>query len=341
MGEIMKKYIIIVILTVIFIFLLLYFYDDSKDVLNKKYKDQDVYMEYPYFNNTVIDKYISDYLNNVIINRDDYKLFIDYDYYEKDDIVDLSLYIYKTNGILESNSMKKMQIDLNNNYIVSEKNIIDTSDIKDYDLYKQEFVDKDKKMVALTFDDGPSNNTSKILDILEGYGVKATFFLLGVNIEGNEKVVKRMDDLDMEIGNHLYSHKLVTKLEDKEIKEEISKVDKKVFEIVGKKPTLVRTSYGTFNKRLSNVINRPVIRWNIDTMDWRYHNSKRISNSITKKVHDGDIILMHDIYSATVNSLKITIPKLLDEGYQLVTVSELFYYKNIELENNKAYRYAR
>ena len=85
------------------------------------------------------------------------------------------------------------------------------------------------------------------------------------------------------------------------------------------------------------MIDRPIIIWDIDTLDWKYHNSKRISNNILKKVKDGDIVLMHDIYSATANSLEITIPKLLDEGYSLVTVSELFYYKDIELSQGKVY----
>ena len=85
----------------------------------------------------------------------------------------------------------------------------------------------------------------------------------------------------------------------------------------------------------------PIIIWNIDTLDWKYHNSKRIYNRVINKVKDGDIILMHDIYSATSNSLNIIIPKLQSEGYRFVTVSELFYYKNISLEKGKVYGMAK
>ena len=146
-----------------------------------------------------------------------------------------------------------------------------------------------------------------------------------------------MSDLGMEIGNHTYSHRLLTKLEDGEIKREIKSVDDLVFDITNKYPSLIRTSYGSINNRIKRIVDRPLIIWNIDTLDWKYHNSKRIAGRVLNKVGDGDIVLMHDIYRATCNSLEIIIPKLLDEGYQLVTVSELFYYKGLKLENKKVY----
>ena len=198
-------------------------------------------------------------------------------------------------------------------------------------------LDPDRPMVALTFDDGPNANTSRVLDILEKYNVKATFFVLGTNIEGYEDTILRMKELGMEIGNHMYSHKLMTRLTEEEITSEIKKVDDLVFNIINRYPTLIRPSYGTSNKRMLKIIDRPVIIWDIDTLDWKYHNSTRISNKILDKVSDGDIVLMHDIYSATANSLEITIPKLLDKGYQLVTVSELFYLKEKELKAGKIY----
>ena len=335
----MKKYIFIIGGTVIFVALLLYFYDVREEVLNKEYVDleNDIYIEYPYFNNQAIDSYISDYLNKVIDSSNNYKLFMDYDYDILDRIVNLYFYTYKERDNMVSKNIKNIEIDLYSNYIVNENNIEDTSLNIGYDIYNQKIIDKDTKLVALTFDDGPNNNTMKVLDILEKYNVKATFFILGSNIDGNEDIIMRMSNLGMEIGNHMYSHKLITKLKNKTIEKEIAKVDNLIFDIVGKYPTLVRPSYGTFNKRIKKVIDRPIIIWDIDTLDWKYHNSKRISNNILKKVKDGDIVLMHDIYSATANSLEITIPKLLDEGYSLVTVSELFYYKDIELSQGKVY----
>ena len=87
--------------------------------------------------------------------------------------------------------------------------------------------------------------------------------------------------------------------------------------------------------------NMPIIIWDIDTLDWKYHNSKRIASRVINKVKDGDIILMHDIYSATANSLNIIIPELQNRGYTFVTIPELFYYKEITLEKGMVYGYAR
>lgn len=332
----MKKYLFIIITTTILITVLIYFYDKKETILNKEYIDNNIHIEYPYFNNQGIDNYINTYLNKIIDNNpNNSKLFMDYDYDIQEETIALSLYTYKEKNNMISKDIKNLEVDLNANYTIHETNIKDTT--LDYDIYKQKFINKNNPLIALTFDDGPNCNTNKILDILEKYNVKATFFILGTNIKGNEATIKRMNKLGMEIGNHMYSHKLITKLKNETIEKEITKVDNLIFEVVGKYPTLVRPSYGTFNKRIKSLIDRPIIIWNIDTLDWKYHNSKRISNNIIKKATDGDIVLMHDIYSATANSLEITIPKLLEKGYQLVTVSDLFYYKNKNLNKNNVY----
>lgn len=333
----MKKNIFIILISTLFILILIYFYDEKENVLNRSYRDNNISIDYPYFNNLVIDNYLNDYLESYIKQGNDFLdlLFIDYDYYELDDRIELILYIYKESGSLVQKEIQKMEIDVYNNTILDTSRIIDVD--KEYDSYNQKVIDKDKPMIALTFDDGPNHNTSLVLDILESYGVKATFFILGCNINGNEKIINRMNDLNMEIGNHMYSHKLITKLKDEEIKDEINNVDKLVFDIIGEYPTLIRPSYGTYNKRVKKLLDRPIIIWNVDTMDWKYHNSKRIADRVIRDVRDGSIILMHDIYRATANSLEIFIPKLLNVGYQLVTVSELLYYKGIEIKDGNIY----
>ena len=339
----MKKYIFIVVSTIILISTLIYFYDVKEKILNKEYinNNDDIHIEYPYFNNRLIDNYINNYLELTINDSNNYKLFMDYDYDLVDNMIDLYIYTYKEKDNIVNKNIKNMEINLETSTIEVDKNINDLIYNYDYDLYTNKMIDKSKPMIALTFDDGPNNNTNKVLDILEKYNVKATFFILGTNIEGNEDIIKRMDELGMEIGNHMYSHKLITKLKDKEIEKEIKKVDNLIFDITNRYPTLIRPSYGTFNKRIKKIIDKPIIIWDIDTLDWKYHNSKKISNKIISKAKDGDIILMHDIYSATANSLEITIPKLLDKGYQFVTVSELFYYKNEELTKGKVYGRAK
>ena len=335
----MKKYVLIVISTIILVAVLLYFYDAREEVLNREYIDDknNIHIEYPYFNDRIIDGYINNYLELNISDSTDYELFMDYDYTLVNDIVDLYIYTYKEKGNTIKKQVKNMEIDLSSSSVVLDKNIKDVLYNYDYDLYSNKLIDRNKPMVALTFDDGPNANTSRVLDILEKYNVKATFFVLGTNIKGYEDTILRMEELGMEIGNHMYSHKLMTRLTEEEITSEIKKVDDLVFDIINRYPTLIRPSYGTSNKRMLKIIDRPVIIWDIDTLDWKYHNSTRISNKILDKVSDGDIVLMHDIYSATANSLEITIPKLLDKGYQLVTVSELFYLKEKELKAGKIY----
>lgn len=144
-----------------------------------------------------------------------------------------------------------------------------------------------------------------------------------------------------EIGNHTYSHLLLTRYKENKIREEIETTSDLIFDVTKKRPRLLRPSYGSFNKTIKKLAGSPIIIWDIDTLDWKYHNSNRISNRVINRVKDGDIVLMHDIYSATANALEVIIPTLMDMGYEFVTVSDLFYYKGITLENGKVYGYAR
>lgn len=335
----MKRTIFLILVSFLFILVLFYLYDEKEKILNKEYRDYEnnISIDYPYFNNVVIDNYLNDYLEPYINQSNDLLdlLFIDYDYEELEDRIELMLYIYQEKENIVKKETRKIDLDINNGLILENTKVVDAS--IEYDIYNQSLVEKDNPMIALTFDDGPNHNTSRVLDILEKYNVKATFFILGTNIKGNEKIIKRMNDLGMEIGNHMYSHKLLTKLENDKITSEIEQVDNLIFDIINRYPTLVRPSYGTVNNRIKELINRPIIIWNIDTLDWKYHNSKKIANRALKNIDDGDIILMHDIYRATANSLEIIIPKLLEEGYQLVTVSELLYYKEIATEPGHVY----
>lgn len=335
----MKKNLFLILVTSLLVLILIYFYDKREEVLNKEYRDYDnnVYIEYPYFNNIVIDNYLSNYLNGYIKNGDILldSLYIDYDYEELEDKINLTMYIYEEKEQSIKRHTKKLEIDTSNNTIKEKKKTIDTN--IEHNICNEYIIGSNAPMIALTFDDGPNHNTSRILDILEKYNVKATFFVLGTNISGREEIIKRMKKLNMEIGNHMYSHKLLTKLKEEEIKEELSKVDNLVYDIIKEYPTLIRPSYGTINKKINKIMDRPIIIWNIDTLDWKYHNSKNIANRVLKHANDGDIILMHDIYRATANSLEIIIPKLLEKNYRFVTVSELLYYKGIDLVPGRVY----
>lgn len=324
------------ILPLVIISLILLVIDYNKEIVNKKVFSDNKEINYPFFNDDKIDKYINDYLNEYIVNDSENNIFIDYDYIDNDDLCYMTFYKYILNGNVISSNSDSFEIDIENSSIIKVKN---TS--FDFDFVTSRKIDTDKKLVALTFDDGPNYNTNKILDVLNKYHVPATFFVLGSKIKGNEYILNKMKDSGMEIGNHTYNHLLLTKYKEDKIKKEITDTNNLIFEVTGKEPKLFRPSYGSFNKKIKNISEMPIIIWDIDTLDWKYHNSKKITNRVVNKVKDGDIVLMHDIYSATANALDNIIPMLANNGYSFVTVSDLFYYKGITLEKGKVYGYAR
>ena len=201
-------------------------------------------------------------------------------------------------------------------------------------------IDATKPMCALTFDDGPNyKNTNRILDVLEKYGVVATFFDLGSLVEKNPDVVKRGEKLGCEIGNHSYAHKDYNKLTNEQIKDDIRKSEQAFIRAIGHKTNLFRPPYGNANQRVRNTIDYPLINWNVDTLDWKTKNSSNIIAEVRKiNNHDGRIILMHSIYDSTAKALETIVPELIQKGYQLVTVSELAYYKGYtSLQHGKIY----
>ena len=140
-----------------------------------------------------------------------------------------------------------------------------------------------------------------------------------------------------EIANHTYDHKILTGVSADEIVNQVNKTNDIVEKTVGEKSIIMRPPGGAVNDKVSQNVKMPMIIWSVDPTDWKTRNQQKTEDAVLSGVGDGDIVLMHDIYSATANSLEITIPKLLDEGYSFVTVSELFYYKDIELSQGKVY----
>ncbi len=186
------------------------------------------------------------------------------------------------------------------------------------------FKTDNKKYIALTFDDGPHYKyTSLLLDGLKERNVKATFFVLGCNAEKNYSLLKRMADEGHLIGNHTYSHKNLYRLKETKIKEEIDKTNQIIEAITGKIPKYFRPSYGNYNGKILKLANMEAILWNVDSLDWKIKNSKRITYRVINKVNDGSIILMHDIYKSSVNAALLIIDKLQQEGYEFVTVEKL------------------
>ena len=203
-------------------------------------------------------------------------------------------------------------------------------------------VDPNKPMVALTFDDGPSAQvTGKILDLIERYGIRATFFVQGQNLTRYPQNIRRAVELGCEIGNHTKDHRKLTLLTDEEIIAQRDYINNTVRDIAGKTPTLLRPPYGSMNEHVRETAAMPFILWSIDTKDWESRNKDAVINETLKDVKDGDIILMHDLYTSTAEACEEIIPELISRGYQLVTVSEMFAAKGITLDPGVSYGRAR
>ncbi len=198
-------------------------------------------------------------------------------------------------------------------------------------------IDPTKPMVALTFDDGPGPYTDRILDVLTKYDAKATFFVVGNRLGSYSSTLKRQVELGMEIGCHTWNHTQLTTLDRSGIASQISSTNNKVHEITGLYPSLLRPPYGSYNSTVREVSGAPIIMWSIDTLDWKTRNADSTYKAVMNNVKDGDIILMHDIHSPTADAVERIVPALVEKGYQLVTVSELGYYKKGGLVNGQAY----
>lgn len=202
-------------------------------------------------------------------------------------------------------------------------------------------VDPSKPMVALTFDDGPSIYTPKILDVLEKYDSRATFFEVGNRVNQYSNTVLRIDRLGCEIGNHSYDHPVLGNASASKINSQIGTTDTRLKAITGKKPTLFRPPYGSVGANLKKYAGKPLILWSIDTLDWKSRNADTVYRTVMNRVKDGDIILMHDIYSSTRAAVARIVPELRKRGYQLVTVSELAQYRNVKLAAGGRYSQMR
>ncbi|MBQ8786012.1 MAG: polysaccharide deacetylase family protein [Oscillospiraceae bacterium] len=196
-------------------------------------------------------------------------------------------------------------------------------------------IDPSKPVVALTFDDGPNTTTTaQVLDKLELYGVPASFFLIGNNInDASAEVVKRAYQMGCEIDNHSKSHAYMNQMEADAIIEEVMYVSDKVEEITGEPTKFFRPPYIATNTTMYDNIDMPFI-CGVGCNDWdnMVTVQQRIDNTLNQ-VQDGTIILLHDAQGniKTVEALDTIIPALLDEGYQFVTVSELFESKGVEI----------
>lgn len=179
-------------------------------------------------------------------------------------------------------------------------------------------------VVALTFDDGPHRAyTELLLDGLKERGIKATFFLIGVNVEGHEEIVERMAEEGHLIGSHTYNHVQLTKLSDEKACEEIETTNAMLEEICGQEIHYIRPPFGSWPERLDCLMNMEVVLWSVDPLDWKVQNTDAVVRAVVSKAKDGDIILLHDVYKTSVEAAFQIIDTLTERGYEFVRVDEL------------------
>ncbi len=188
----------------------------------------------------------------------------------------------------------------------------------------------DTPRIALTFDDGPHpKKTDAILDLLEEYGIRATFFVIGENVGNYPAPLLRAVSSGHEIGNHTFSHGRTARLSAEELESEIRKAEQTLLTVANVRTSLFRPPEGVCSDtvlRAAKTLGYRVILWNVDTRDWDKASAEEIVKCVRANVRNGSILLFHD-YTApgtnTLEALRRLIPELIADGYEFVTVSEL------------------
>ena len=194
------------------------------------------------------------------------------------------------------------------------------------------------KLVAFTFDDGPSEGVDSMLALCEETGARVTFFMIGVQVENGGAVIPHIMQDRCELGNHSYTHNQQTGKTTEECIEDFAQCDSFIQSFSGgPTSTVVRFPYGDYTAEQTAGVNKPNIFWNIDSLDWDSQDAEQIKQICYEKITEGDIILMHDRVAASVEACRELFPYLISNGYQIVTVSELAAAKGIELQGGVTY----
>ena len=188
------------------------------------------------------------------------------------------------------------------------------------------YIDPNKPMVAITFDDGPNRATSvDIAEYFESQNQRLTFFWLGSRIEVSKDVVKEVADLGHEIANHSYDHPNFNSLNDDELQRQTKDVNNMIKAITNQSDVLIRAPFGASNEAVRSKVESPLIMWSVDTLDWSSRNTESTLQEMNASTYDGSIILLHDLYDTSIAAAKQFLDANRDQ-YQFVTVTELHEY---------------
>ena len=196
-----------------------------------------------------------------------------------------------------------------------------------------------QRLVALTFDDGPRRSTTtRLLDALAERGAQATFFLVGECVNGQEELVRRMEAEGHQIGTHSYDHVRLTDLSAADFARQVDRTELLLTDILGHGGFALRPPYGSIDNGVEKRADSPLILWSVDPEDWKYRDADKVAQHIIQNARDGDIILLHDIYSTSVDAAIAVVDALHQEGFLFVTVDELAQQRQTELKPGQCYR---
>lgn len=185
-------------------------------------------------------------------------------------------------------------------------------------------VKEEAPRVALTFDDGPDAScTPRLLDGLKEREIPATFFIQGKWIAGQEDLILRMHQEGHLIGNHTFDHVQLTAVSEQEALLQVVKTNNELYEITGEYPAYIRPPFGEWRDSLNCHVEMIPVLWSLDSRDWVLQDADQITSRVLDSVEDGDIILMHDIFDASVDAALAIADALKAKGYEFVTVDEM------------------
>ena len=195
-----------------------------------------------------------------------------------------------------------------------------------------------RKLVALTFDDGPSRTeTVRLLRILADRNVKATFFVVGNNAQRAPEILQQAKAAGHEVGSHTMTHANLNRSSVESIRWEVAAMDQLFLNILGEKSQMTRPPYGNMNATVRANVAQPLILWTVDPEDWKVRNTATVRQRAVAGAFDGAIILFHDIYATTVDAIPGVIDDLRARGYEFMTVSEMAAARGVRLQNGVGY----
>ncbi|MDX3388298.1 polysaccharide deacetylase family protein [Streptomyces niveiscabiei] len=189
--------------------------------------------------------------------------------------------------------------------------------------------------MALSFDDGPSQHTPRLLDTLASHRTRATFFVVGQQVQARPQVVAREVAEGHAVGNHSWDHSRLNQLGDDEVLDQIDRTAQAVLAVAGVRPRLVRPPYGAFSTGIRS-LGSPLVLWDVDSLDWQHKDRDLTVRTVLDKVAPGSVVLLHDLHPTTVDAVPALIEGLTARGYTLVTVPELF--ADLDLRPGRDYR---